>query len=128
MAQVVFKGVKNQSKIKRVLQFDSNTYEFASGEVKILPEDAANHACSRTLHVTVDEKTGEKGYFGFGIPFIEIPLTEALKVAKLDDNPSIRRARDEAEAQEKREKALRAKIIAEVKAEIAAEGNKKVIA
>ena len=116
--QTVFRGVKNISVKNRSLMFDSTTWDFAPGEVHILPEDAALHAYKLQLHHTVNEKTGERGYFGSGAPFVEIPLAEALKVAKFDENKSLRRAKDEAEAQALKEKQLRDKIVAEVRAEL----------
>lgn len=117
--QATFSGVRNlDNKKPRVWAHDGKPYSFEPGEVKILPSDVANFLAGR-IEVSHEMKDGKfvgvpTGHYVFEL----VPLHEALKVAKLEENPSVVEAKRKADA----EAAERAKIVEAVKADLAAQG------
>ena len=104
-------GVKNRTKEMQTLTFNGETTEFEPGEVRILDSAMANHALTRIQiqHVKKDGKLTEQ--LGSIRPFEGIPLEEALKVAKVHENPDIVAARKRAHEKELEKKALTEEIM-----------------
>lgn len=105
MAQVIYVGVKNVSGEKANFVFDGDRVRFDKDEVKLFTRECANHAISR-----VNAISGKK-------TFKEIPLSEALKVVKEPENPSVVAAKREAEDLAKLEASITDKLLEKLKRE-----------
>jgi hypothetical protein len=121
-------GVKNRTKEKQTLTFNGTHYPFAGGEVRILEGVPYEFVESRThvRHATKEHKD-DKGNvvrveqlpYVVGDKLFEIiPLEEALKVAKPEEDPRVVKAREEAEVKARERNAL----IADIKAALVDEG------
>lgn len=113
MLQVEYVGVKNVSGKDQVLTQDGNHLPFAKDEVKILEYSAGMHALSRAV-VGLDKVSGHT------VPtalYAQVPLADALKVAKEPENKSLAVARKQAEADKIRRAEIRDEILATLKAE-----------
>jgi hypothetical protein len=109
-------GVKNRTTEAQILTFSGEHVEFGPGEVKIVDSAMANHASTRTV------TRHKKGPDGKALPALEgyrlfelVPLEEALKVAKVMENPDIVAARKRAQEKEVEEKAMTERILARLK-------------
>lgn len=119
--QATFSGVKNRTAEQQVLCYDGKAIEFKPGEVRILESALAEFASKRmnVRHKIIDEN-GRKGISPTveGIRLFEIiPLEDALKVARIEENPSVVEARERAAEKESEKKALVASIMDELKSQ-----------
>lgn len=113
-----FVGVKNATDATQVLMYDSQVSKFKAGEVKILPKSLADHAATRN-HVFQEKFPGGKmGPVMARHLFDIIPLSDALKVATIEEDPTLIEARRIGEEKEKERQAL----ISAIKEQLASEG------
>lgn len=106
-------GVKNVSGKDLILTSGGQHLPFAKDEVKVLTSHVGAHALARTVY-QVDKASGQT----FGVPlFKQIPLADALKVAKEPENKSLAAAKKQAEVDAKRYAEMREQILATFKAE-----------
>lgn len=106
-------GVKNVSGKDLILTHDGSHLKFAKDEVKVLTSTAGAHALGRTIF----EVNKESGHTGPRALYSQIPLADALKVAKEPENKSLSAARKQKEADDKRRHELRGEILEALKAE-----------
>lgn len=106
-------GVKNVAGKDLVLTSGGQHLEFAKDEVKVLTSHVGAHALARTIY-RVDKESGQT----IAVPlYKQIPLVDALKVAKEPENKSLVAARRQAEADLKKAAEMRDAILATLKAE-----------
>ena len=109
-------GIRNRTNEPQVLVHDGESTEFAPKEVRIVDAEMAHHATTRILIRHQKGKDGKVLPALEGVQLFEIvPLDEALKVAKLTENPSIVEARRKAEEKAKERAALIGEITGELK-------------
>ena len=111
LQEVQFAGVKNTSGGATKATHGGRSILFEKDEVKVLEAGLVQFLLSRNI-LSTDGKLVTRKYL-----FQSVPLAEALKHVKAPENKSVAAAKKEAEAEEKKEALLRAKIIAELKAE-----------
>lgn len=113
-----FAGVQNTSGATVTKMYGGISYTFEKDEIKVVEAHEAQFLLGRN-HITSDGKIATRKFL-----FKSIPLIEALKHAKAPENKSIAEAKKSVEA----EAAYKAKLKAEVIAELKAEGAMREIA
>lgn len=111
MDDIQFAGVQNTSGLDLKITRDGRPVVFLKDEIKVLHSEIVAFLLTRN-HMKTDGKVVSRQFL-----FKAVPLIEALKHVKAPENKSLAAAKKDAEAEEKKEVALRAKIIAELKAE-----------
>lgn len=111
MDDIQFAGIQNTTGAPVKSMHDGRVIKFEKDEIKVLPTGVVQFLLMRN-HMVTDGKVVMRKHL-----YKSVPLMEALKHVKAPENKSVAAAKKEAEEAEKKEAALRAKIIAELKAE-----------
>lgn len=107
-------GIQNTTKEPQKLMWDGVTYRFDPEQVKIMPEVLVRHAEKKLV------LTGTKSADGKTVMrhvFKRLTLAEALKHTNLEEHPDVAEAKRQNAIEENNKARLRAEILAELKAQ-----------